>query len=278
MFAKAVEINRQFTRPVVLSRLFYDKTVESGMAAYVVVNKDGWIVTAAHVFQASVAYPQHQKELAAYEARKSKQAKGQAPKRNPKWLVKHSYWWGNGGVKAVDISASFELDLAVARLEPFDPGSVSRYPEFKDASKELTPGTSLCRLGFPFHEFQADYDSGKGFQLPAGALPAPLFPLEGIFTRNVLGPKTKDGKYEIKYIETSSPGLKGQSGGPIFDTGGIVWGIQSRTNHLPLGFSPTVKKDGKEVEEHQFLSVGLGVHPEVVQAYLTDQNVKFTVA
>ena len=56
MFAKAVGIASQFTRPVILSRLFYDKSVESGMGAFVVVNDEGWIITAAHVFQASAAY------------------------------------------------------------------------------------------------------------------------------------------------------------------------------------------------------------------------------
>lgn len=283
MFASAVGIAQQFTWPVVLSRRFYDKSVESGMAAFTVVNDEGWILTAAHVFQAALVYPTHQKEIAAYESVGGKRGKGskrkaKGPKRNSKWIVDHSYWWGRDRVTVRNIVAAFEIDLAIAQLTPFDPKWVGAYPRFRDPSSALLPGTSLCRLGFPFHEFTAKYEKGKGFMLPEGAIPAPFFPIEGIFTRNLIGPKTKDGKYEIKYIETSSPGLRGQSGGPIFDTDGVVWGIQSRTNHLALGFSPTVKKARRKVEEHQFLSVGLGVHPEVISAFLKDHGVTFDVA
>jgi hypothetical protein len=61
-----------------------------------------------------------------------------------------------------------------------------------------------------------------------------------------------------------------KSGGPIFDVNGTVWSIESRTTHFPFGFSPKVKKNAKEIEENQFLNVGLGVHPELIVAFLTD--------
>ncbi|HYK55809.1 MAG TPA: hypothetical protein VEV15_04980, partial [Flavisolibacter sp.] len=34
----------------------------------------------------------------------------------------------------------------------------------------------------------------------------------------------------------STPGLKGQSGGPLFNSDGLIFGMQSMTNHLHLGF------------------------------------------
>ncbi|HQN28938.1 MAG TPA: serine protease, partial [Mesotoga sp.] len=73
-----------------------------------------------------------------------------------------------------------------------------------------------------------------------------------------------EAKKIAKFIETSSPGLLGQSGGPILDVTGKVWAVQSRTVHLPLGFSPKVRKDGREIEENQFLNVGWGVHVEMI--------------
>ncbi|GAI45805.1 unnamed protein product [marine sediment metagenome] len=100
----------------------------------------------------------------------------------------------------------------------------------------------------------------------------------GFFTRNVLAGSTPDGKYQIKFIETSTPGLRGQSGGPIFDVYGNIWGIQSRTQHLPLGFSPKIKKAGKETEEHQFINVGWGIHPETLIHFLQDKKVSFNVS
>lgn len=47
------------------------------------------------------------------------------------------------------------------------------------------------------------------------------------------------------FIETSTPRLRGQSGGPIFDVNGAIWAIQSQTHHLKLGFGDnqnTLKK------------------------------------
>ena len=102
--------------------------------------------------------------------------------------------------------------------------------------------------------------------------------MEGILTRFKLGGRTSDNKFEIRFIETSSPGLRGQSGGPIFDTGAVIWGIQSRTEHLPLGFSPKILRDGKEIEENQFINVGLGVHPENIIRILREHNIRFEMA
>ena len=156
---------------------------------------------------------------------------------------------------------------------------ISVYPVFKDPISNINIGTSLCKLGFPFHEIKASFDDAKNaFELAPGSVPLPLFPIEGIYTRNVIAGRSKDGKYEIKFLETSTPGLRGQSGGPIFDSNGTVWSLQSRTSHFPLGFSPKVKKDGKEVEENQFLNVGWGIHPELIVTFLRDNGVKFRLS
>jgi len=39
---------------------------------------------------------------------------------------------------------------------------------------------------------------------------------------------------------------------------------------------PTAKDN--EVEEHQFLNVGWGVHPELIVAFLRDNHVKFSLS
>jgi hypothetical protein len=39
-----------------------------------------------------------------------------------------------------------------------------------------------------------------------------------------------------------------------------------------------VKRNGKEVEENQFLNVGLGVHPEVIVAFLTANGISFKLS
>ena len=72
--------------------------------------------------------------------------------------------------------------------------------------------------------------------------------------------------------------MRGQSGGPIFDINGYIWGLQSRTTHYALGFNPKIKKDNKEVEEHQFLNAGVGTHVEEIVNFLTEHNIKFNLS
>jgi len=291
VFAKACALVRQFMQPVIISMRFYDKTVGCNGVNFLILNEEGWIVTVAHIFQSFQAFKKHRREIAEFQryfqaiqedqrlTAKQKRKSLRGIKANPRWITNHSFWWGKDGVSLKDIKVLPEADLALGRLDPFDSTFVKTYPTIKDPTINLNPGTSLCRLGFPFHELKTSFNEDTGnFELPPGVLPIPLFPLEGIFTRNVLVGKSKDGRYEIKFLETSSPGLRGHSGGPIFDTNGTVWAIQSRTHHFPLGFSPKVLRDGKEVEEHQFLNVGWGIHPEVIVSFLRDNGIRFKLS
>jgi hypothetical protein len=291
MFAKAYALARCFTNPVIISMRFYDRSVECTGGAFVVLNDEGWIITAAHIWESFLAFQKHTRELKAYKQQleaieqdqrlttKQRNKKLRQIKPNSRWITNHSFWWGWDGVTIKDVKALPPGDILIGRLEPFDQTMVRTYPIIKNPSKGLNIGTSLCKLGYPFHRLEASFDETKDtFVLAPGVVPLPLFPIEGIYTRNAISGRSKDKKYEIKFLETSSPGLRGQSGGPIFDTNGTVWAIQSRTHHFPLGFSPRVKKNGKEVEENQFLSVGLGVHPELIVAFLKDSGISFKLS
>ncbi len=161
----------------------------------------------------------------------------------------------------------------MARLGQVEPGWVKEYPKFKDPSEELAPGTSLCRLGYPFSQLETSFDEeAAAFRFdPEGRLA--IFPIEGILTREIHA--LEDGKRVPLFIETSSPGLMGQSGGPIIDTSGVVWGIQSRTLHLSLRFNPPVPGDESGKKEHQFLNVGVGTHPARIIELLDQQGIKY---
>ncbi len=290
MFADAYEKASAFTHPIVISVRLFDGSVKCSLGAFVVLNPAGWVVTAAHLLAAAPAFQQHSKEIAKHNAQitaieqdnqlnaKQKRRKFRRVKSNPEWITNYSFWWGWDGVRSKNITVLPEADLAVAQLEPFDPKAIPEYPIVK-APSNLRCGTSLCKLGYPFHNIEATFHKETGtFELAPGTLPVPRFPIEGIYTRNLIAGKSRDGKREIKFLETSSPGLRGQSGGPIFDVRGTVWAIQSRTTHFPLGFSPKVKKNGREVEENQFLNAGWGVHPEVIVNFLKDNNIEFQLS
>jgi S1-C subfamily serine protease len=261
VFASALQVAQAFTRPVIVSKRLANGTVASGCAALVIVNPDGWIITAAHVMGDLLAFQQQSAMPSAVA--------------DPERITHVSYWWGKDGVTVEELTVDGFADLAVGRLEPFDRREASRYPTFKNSADPLLPGTALCRLGFPFHAIGATFTDATGqFQLAPGTLPLPLFPLDGIYTRlyNLVDPPSNR---QAKFIEVSTPGLRGQSGGPVFDREGLVWGIQSRTVHLPLGFNPRVSVGGSEVEEHQFLNVGLASHVDEIVRLLQSRGVDF---
>jgi len=278
----------QYTQPVFIVNRFYDGTLEGNPSTCVVVNKDGWIITVAHLWNSHFAFEQHKKEIANYSKqvqfikgnqtlsknKKSKQLK--RLKVNPRWITHHAMSWTKKSVQLKDLRVLPEGDLAIGRLDPFEPEWISTYPIFKNPDT-LNIGTSLCKLGYPFQNIKVTFNEQSGFEIETKFLPQ--FPIEGIYTRNILRGKSANGKYDIKLLETSSPGLRGQSGGPIFDTNGTVWAIQSMTATIPLGFKGKVKrKEGVEDEEYQFINVGAGVHPELIFAFMKDSGIKFAIS
>ena len=285
VFASALEKANSYTFPVIISRLHASGAVKCACGAFIVLNRDGWIVTAAHVFDVFRLAEKHNGDRLAHKAevvrittdpnirpKKARQLVAQLPSED--WIVKHSYFWNSVGVHVDEIYAESACDLAVARLKPFDPTWVKEYPVLKDPASPMPVGTSLCRLGFPFHTITATFDeSNRRFVFENGVLPVPRFPNDGIHTQVIIcsNPDGSTGKF----IQTSTPGLRGQSGGPIFDTSGNVWAIQSQTRSLPLDFSPKLTHAGKEVTEHQFMNVGWGSHVEELIRILDSRGIAY---
>jgi hypothetical protein len=86
----------------------------------------------------------------------------------------------------------------------------------------------------------------------------------------------RSGK-SARFLETSSPGARGQSGGPIFDVEGTVWAIQSHTRHVDLEFSAELTVKGRKVVENQVLNVGLGADATEIVRFAQDNGVRIAV-
>ena len=292
MFKKAISAASNYTRPVILSRKTVKGSCSSSIGAFVIVNDEGWIITAFHILEQLDELNKSQKQAADYQAQydaivndsklDSKERKrkfSKLKKLPPNATHKSSAWWGNDGVNVKDAQGIKAIDLAVARLEPFDPSWVSTYPIFKDPKKECQVGASLCKLGYPFHTIEPTWDDQRDiFALPPGSVPLPMFPIEGMFARTVNLVTATPQPFPFRFIETSTPGLKGQSGGPIFDTEGTIWAIQSHTQHYPLGFNPKVPGSKRGAKEHQFLNVGRGVHAETILGFFGQLGIKYGIS
>ena len=70
-----------------------------------------------------------------------------------------------------------------------------------------------------------------------------------------------------------------ESGGPAFDGEGLVWGMQTATNHLDLNFDVDmdVLRDGRKrrVKDSAFLHVGHCVHVNILKQFMRDNGVGF---
>ena len=288
MFSKAYEIARKYTLPLVVTLRFFDKTIEGGLGSFIILNEDGWLMTVAHNFGASFAFNQHQKEIQEYNDKvkkinSNKQLKVgkkrtllKAIKPNKKWVTSFAILLSGKPIKIEEYYIYGKHDIAFFRINKAAIKDQKIFPKIINPAK-IKPGSSLCKLGFPFVEFTPTFnDSNNQFELPKDLLPLPSFPIEGIYTRNLLD-GIEEGGVDVKYLETSSPGLKGQSGGPIFDTEGNIYAVQSKNSTIPLGFTGSVKIKGKTVEENQFINVGIGVHPETLKFFLDKHKIKYTM-
>lgn len=290
MFAQACKRATCFTRPVVISRRYFDRSTDCGCGAFVVINDEGWIVTAAHLLSAYGRIQQDAEEIVRYYhtiqmieqgeevPREERYEKIRRLPDNPKWITNLSYWWGKDGVQLTDIRRLPEGDLVLGRLSPFDPNAWPAYPVFKSPG-DMDVGTTLCKLGYPFQRIQAAFrEANNSFEMSPEVHTLACFPMEGLYTRTLSAGKSGDGRYDIKFLETSSPGLKGQSGGPILDANGTVWGVQSRTDSYAYGCIARVARDGREIEEDQCVNLGVGIHPELISRFLKDNGIRFSLS
>lgn len=290
MFTKAYEIAMRITYPLVVSMRFYDKSIDSGLGSFVVLNDDGWIITAAHNLGAAFAFNQHQQEIKEYNEKiekinankliKDHQRKimAKAIKPNPKWVTDFAIMLVGQPIEIKENFVYGEHDVAFLRVDKTVIKDQAIFPSFIDPNK-IKAGTSLCKFGYPFVEFKSTFNEiTNQFELPKNLFPVPFFPIEGIYTRNFLKGKSQDQTMDIIFLETSSPGLKGQSGGPICDIDGNIYAIQSQNVTLPLGFVGTTEVGKKKIEENQFLNIGIGVHPKTIVELLNKHNIRFTVA
>lgn len=290
MFVDALGIVEKFTLPIIVSKRTFNGNVSSGLATFIILNEEGWVMTAAHVLSELGVIDLHKKELDDYHNKvkqiesdtsliQQKKVKRIAHLRtNPEWITNISFWWGKDGVSIPNYHYDLQIDLVIGKIENFDKNSIPNYPIFKNPNSEFKPGSSLCKLGFPFHNIQTTFNIQNGsFTLDPNAFPVPRFPLDGIFTREAVF-VDQATRRESSFIEMSSPGLRGQSGGPIFDRDGIIWGLQSQTITLPLGFSPKLIRNGREIEENQFINLGLGTNVKEIIKFLDQHKVKYNLS
>ena len=291
MFVDAIERVDLFTRPLhSIVRLYGHDVVVPGTATLFFVNQEGCAVTCKHVADLiaqadSIFHNYRQFQGARQAVLRDKNAKhliSQLETRHKLSVdtiirVLNSFVGCVDQFKQLHIDRHPTQDLALLRFEGYNRILYQSHATFLSDTSRIKPGRSLCRLGYPFPEF-TNFRYNPAVDdiewVSTGRAASPSFPIDGIVTR-----LSGDGN-TISGIELSTPGLRGQSGGPLFDTNGLIYGMQSATSHLHLGFDiedheVLINGRKRRVSNYPFLNVGRCVHVDVIKAFLREKGVTF---
>ncbi|GAB4020941.1 S1 family peptidase [Spirosoma koreense] len=291
MFVDAIERVDAFTRPIhSIIRLHGHNEVVPGTATLFFVNQEGCAITCKHVAelitQTDTIHQNYRNFLGArrklLHEKNATQLINQLETKfriNSETIVrvKNSFVGCVDQYEKLTIDMHPTQDLALLRFEGYGRRLYRSQAMFLGDSSLVKPGRSLCRLGYPFPEF-TNFRYNPAIDdiewITTGRPNSPRFPIDGIVTRLL------SENNEITGIEMSTPGLRGQSGGPLFDTKGLIYGMQSATRHLHLGFDiedREVMVNGRKsrVSNYPFLNVGQCVHVDVIKAFLRERNVPF---
>ncbi|MDF2156969.1 trypsin-like peptidase domain-containing protein [Algoriphagus sp. CAU 1675] len=287
MFINAIQEVAGYTRAIhSISRNFGSHQIQRGSATLFFVNKEGWALTCKHVAQWLSQAEQINKRYASFlsqshslgNAQRSELAKKLGLRSDATSEMRLTFVDCVDQISKLNFILHPDYDLALIKFEGFSQIQISQTPKFLQDDSMAQPGAMLCRLGFPFPEFsnfRLDQNSQSLVWTKEGAARSPRFPIEGMLTR-FLG----DNKGQIYGMELSTPGLRGQSGGPLFDSEGKIWGMQTRTKHLHLGFDIEEKEivshgKSKKINDYAFIHLGECIHVSIIKKFLRDHQISF---
>ena len=293
MFESAIENVLQFTRPLHSITRTYGGLISPGTATFFFVNDTGVAVTCKHVLDLIPAADNINQAFLKFKTERDKLPMDNKHRQHLQGLelkykyskettvqLKNNFLNCFDTIEQIVCHAHPTLDLAIMEFKGFNKIFYTSHAHFIKDSSTIKQGKYLCRIGFPFPEFNNFKHNPVTDDIEwtnTGNPNSPSFPIDVIVTRFVADANTSG----ITGIEMSTPGLRGQSGGPLFDTNGKVYGMQSATNHLHLGFDIKDKEvihEGKKskISNHPFLHVGICVHADRIKEFLRQHNISFT--
>lgn len=294
MFANAIDLVGNFTRPVkVITRNYKDTTIVPGTATIFFVNDEGCAITCKHVAEELIIADSINQNYNNFK-NECTQLPNDNKRRSAIKKLEYKYNLSSsqvaqmkvqfpdcvGAFSDIDIQLHPNYDVAILKFKGYSSKYYTGHAVFAKDGNGIRPGDFLCRLGYPFPEFEDflfDSSNDDIYWDASKNASTPRFPIDGMFTRHLV-----DETGKLFGIEISTPGLRGQSGGPLFTSNGLIYGIQSMTHHLHLGFDMVKEKmiiNGKQttINNQPFLHVGQCVHVDVIKEFLDMQKIKYYV-
>ena len=267
MYKTAIKNALEYTRPFLISRLYYgDKYVSNDISTMIVLNKNGDILTTsknADIFiscnEYNETYPPILKEISESKPKNIKKIEEKYGINNDTIVGMHNIL-----IDIADKPGKLEiikhpyLDLAIIKIENKKDLLVKKFPIF--AKKKPEPGDSICALGFAFPEYKAfKYDEEK-FRIVSDFkfMNFPIFPTDGMMHRNIA-----DKEDNISMLEISNLIVPGMEGGPLINKNGLVYG-------MIIGFR-VIKDIGG------LIRIGTAINNLEIMRFLNDNNIEYEV-
>lgn len=281
MYKKSIKDNSKFLVPFIEGIKYYGSDeIEHGLGTMIILNENGDLLTCKHIANELIVNDRLNKNYNKLineinNCKNKDEIKELESKYN---LKKDTVILSKIDLpfKSSDIEIKFHkyLDLAVISFKNIEV-KLDNYPVFSEESP--MQGQSVCKLGFAFPEYSLfEYSKEKNDIVIKDTVVTnfPLFPMDGIVTRRVLDEKNNPSMFEM-----STPGIRGQSGGPIFSPEGIIYGIQSMTKQLDLNFDidGSVRRgiENKKVVYTPFINLGVGISSSEIIKFLNENNIKY---
>ncbi len=260
MFVKAIENVSRFVRPICFVQRLNNDELFSSTATIFFVNDEGVAITCKHVVNTLIGFD------------KLKNQKLENTEIKDAIVSFHNCY---EIINSLQYILHPTYDLAIIKINGIGKLYDGHCIFLKD-DLDIKQGKSLCRLGYAFPEFN-NYKINSEDKLiftNQGNTNVPIFPIDGIITRLV-----KD-QNQIYGIEMSTPGFNGQSGAPLFDQNGIIYGMQNLTKHYHLGFDIinqeiNIRGNKKIISDYPFLNLGQSIHVNIIKEFLKNNNIHF---
>ena len=287
MYKKSIKNNSKFIIPFIQGIKLYGKDdILSNVGTMIIVNENGTLLTCKHIadeiINANISQENYPKLLNKINNLNNKE-KEEFEKNNnlteETCILSIINWMLDiKNETKIEIISHPLLDLAIIKLNGIKLKK-ENYPIF--STKLPVQGQSVCKLGYAFPNidiFEYNKEIENIIIKENSNLELPLFPIDGIVTRHI-NLNINNKQYNNVMFETSTPGLRGQSGGPIFSPEGLIYGIQSMTSHIDLEFdiNKEVKRGNitKTISSTPFMNLGIGISSTEIIKFLEDNKIDF---
>lgn len=255
-----------YTRPIIIGKVYYkNKQLINDIATLLVLNKNGDILTTREVAQTIINSTEIDEIFTPITKELTNKNKRQIKKIEEKYGLEENKTIIKLGIQIIDVAESITnleiimhkyLNLAIIKNTNKNL-IVNKFPIFNTTKIKQTE--KLLTIGYPFPEYEAFKYIEKENKIinTNKQMNFPLFPVEGIVTRNIL-----DEKNNVSQFEISNPIYNGMQGGPILNKQGEIIGILS-CNKIINENNITVAK------------LAIGINSNQIINFLKENNIEY---